>query len=122
MAFGRDVCEWGVLPVDGSVVNMPVLRRNMAYHEERFGDCRVEVTTPRGEVPMSPVLCECLRQVLWSELRNGVDEVAGVPRFVSMFDEQGLASTSEKGVEEVVAHGVEGVRWGEGKSRFECEV
>ena len=121
VAFGRDVFEWVVLPVDGSVVNMPVLRRNMEYHEERFGDCRVEVTTPRGEVPMSQVLCECLRQVLWSVLRNGVVEVAGVPRFVSMFDAQGLASTSEKGVEELVACGEVGVRWVDGKRRFDRE-
>ena len=121
VAFSRDVFEWVVLPVDGSVVNMPVLRRNMEYHEERFGDCRVEVTTPRGEVPMSQVLCECLRQVLWSVLRNGVVEVAGVPRFVSMFDAQGLASTSEKGVEELVAHGEVGVRWVDGKRRFDRE-
>lgn len=69
VAFGRDVFEWVILPVDGSVVNMPILLRNMEYHEERSGDCRVEVTTPRGEVPMSQVLCECLRQVLWSVLR-----------------------------------------------------
>ena len=121
VAFGRDVFEWVVLPVDGSVVNMPVLRRNMEYHEERFGDCRVEVTTPRGEVPMSSVLCECLRQVLWSVLRNGVVEVAGVPRFVAMFDAQGLASTSEKGVEELVAHGEVGVKWVDGKRRFDRE-
>ena len=121
VAFSRDVFEWVVLPVDGSVVNMPILRRNMEYHEERFGDCRVEVTTPRGEVPMSQVLCECLRQVLWSVLRNGVVEVAGVPRFVSMFDAQGLASTSEKGVEELVAHGEVGVRWVDGKRRFDRE-
>ena len=121
VAFGRDVFEWVVLPVDGSVVNMPVLRRNMEYHEERFGDCRVEVTTPRGEVPMSQVLCECLRQVLWSVLRNGVVEVAGVPRFVAMFDAQGLASTSEKGVEELVAHGEVGVKWVDGKRRFDRE-
>ena len=121
VAFGRDVFEWVVLPVDGSVVNMPVLRRNMEYHEERFGDCRVEVTTPRGEVPMSQVLCECLRQVLWSVLRNGVVEVAGVPRFVSMFDAQGLALTSEEGVEELVAHGEVGVRWVDGKRRFDRE-
>lgn len=121
VAFGRDVFEWVVLPVDGSVVNMPILRRNMEYHEERFGDCRVEVTTPRGEVPMSQVLCECLRQVLWSVLRNGVVEVAGVPRFVAMFDAQGLASTSEEGVEELVARGEVGVRWLEGKRRFDRE-
>ena len=121
VAFSRDVFEWVVLPVDGSVVNMPILRRNMEYHEERFGDCRVEVTTPRGEVPMSQVLCECLRQVLWSVLRNGVVEVAGVPRFVSMFDAQGLALTSEKGVEELVAHGEVGVRWVDGKRRFDRE-
>ncbi len=121
VAFSRDVFEWVVLPADGSVVNMPVLRRNMEYHEERFGDCRVEVTTPRGEVPMSQVLCECLRQVLWSVLRNGVVEVAGVPRFVAMFDAQGLASTSEKGVEELVAHGEVGVRWVDGKRRFDRE-
>ena len=121
VAFGRDVFEWVVLPADGSVVNMPVLRRNMEYHEERFGDCRVEVTTPRGEVPMSSVLCECLRQVLWSVLRNGVVEVAGVPRFVAMFDAQGLASTSEKGVEELVAHGEVGVKWVDGKRRFDRE-
>ena len=121
VAFGRDVFEWVVLPADGSVVNMPVLRRNMEYHEERFGDCRVEVTTPRGEVPMSQVLCECLRQVLWSVLRNGVVEVAGVPRFVAMFDAQGLASTSEKGVEELVACGEVGVKWVDGKRRFDRE-
>ena len=121
VAFSRDVFEWVVLPADGSVVNMPVLRRNMEYHEERFGDCRVEVTTPRGEVPMSQVLCECLRQVLWSVLRNGVVEVAGVPRFVAMFDAQGLASTSEKGVEELVAHGEVGVKWVDGKRRFDRE-
>lgn len=121
VAFGRDVFEWVVLPVDGSVVNMPVMRRNMEYHEERFGDCRVEVTTPRGEVPMSQVLCECLRQVLWSVLRNGVVEVAGVPRFVSMFDAQGLASTSEEGVEELVAHGEVKVVWVDGKRRFDRE-
>jgi len=121
VAFGRDVFEWVVLPVDGSVVNMPILRRNMEYHEERFGDCRVEVTTPRGEVPMSQVLCECLRQVLWSVLRNGVVEVAGVPRFVAMFDAQGLASTSEEGVEELVARGEVGVRWLDGKRRFDRE-
>ena len=121
VAFSRDVFEWVVLPADGSVVNMPVLRRNMEYHEERFGDCRVEVTTPRGEVPMSSVLCECLRQVLWSVLRNGVVEVAGVPRFVAMFDAQGLASTSEKGVEELVAHGEVGVKWVDGKRRFDRE-
>ena len=121
VAFGRDVFEWVVLPADGSVVNMPVLRRNMEYHEERFGDCRVEVMTPRGEVPMSQVLCECLRQVLWSVLRNGVVEVAGVPRFVAMFDAQGLASTSEKGVEELVAHGEVGVKWVDGKRRFDRE-
>ena len=121
VAFGRDVFEWVVLPADGSVVNMPVMRRNMEYHEERFGDCRVEVTTPRGEVPMSQVLCECLRQVLWSVLRNGVVEVAGVPRFVSMFDAQGLALTSEEGVEELVAHGEVGVRWVDGKRRFDRE-
>lgn len=121
VAFGRDVFEWVVLPADGSVVNMPVMRRNMEYHEERFGDCRVEVTTPRGEVPMSQVLCECLRQVLWSVLRNGVVEVAGVPRFVAMFDAQGLASTSEEGVEELVAHGEVGVKWVDGKRRFDRE-
>ena len=121
VAFSRDVFEWVVLPADGSVVNMPVLRRNMEYHEERFGDCRVEVTTPRGEVPMSQVLCECLRQVLWSVLRNGVVEVAGVPRFVAMFDAQGLASTTEKGVEELVAHGEVGVKWVDGKRRFDRE-
>ena len=121
VAFGRDVFEWVVLPVDGSVVNMPILRRNMEYHEERFGDCRVEVTTPRGEVPMSQVLRECLRQVLWSVLRNGMIEVAGVPRFVAMFDAQALASTSEEGVEELVAHGEVGVRWVDGKRRFDRE-
>ena len=121
VAFGRDVFEWVVLPVDGSVVNMPILLRNMEYHEERSGDCRVEVMTPRGEVPMSPVLCECLRQVLWSVLRNGVVEVAGVPRFVSMFDAQGLALTSEEGVEELVACGEVGVRWVDGKRRFDRE-
>ena len=121
VAFGRDVFEWVVLPADGSVVNMPILLRNMEYHEERSGDCRVEVTTPRGEVPMSPVLCECLRQVLWSVLRNGVVEVAGVPRFVTMFDAQRLASTSEKGVEELVACGEVGVRWVDGKRRFDRE-
>lgn len=121
VAFGRDVFEWVVLPADGSVVNMPVLRRNMEYHEERFGDCRVEVTTPRGEVPMSQVLCECLRQVLWSVLRNGMVEVAGVPRFVAMFDAQALALTSEEGVEELVAHGEVGVRWVDGKRRFDRE-
>ena len=121
VAFSRDVFEWVVLPADGSVVNMPVLRRNMEYHEERFGDCRVEVTTPRGEVPMSQVLCECLRQVLWSVLRNGMVEVAGVPRFVAMFDAQALASTSEKGVEELVAHGEVGVKWVDGKRRFDRE-
>ena len=121
VAFSRDVFEWVVLPVDGSVVNMPILLRNMEYHEERFGDCRVEVTTPRGEVPMSQVLCECLRQVLWSVLRNGVVEVAGVPRFVAMFDAQALASTSEEGVEELVAHGEVGVRWVDGKRRFDRE-
>ena len=121
VAFGRDVFEWVVLPADGSVVNMPILRRNMEYHEERFGDCRVEVTTPRGEVPMSSVLCECLRRVLWSVLLNGIVEVAGVPRFVSMFDAQGLASTSEKGVEELVACGEVGVRWVDGKRRFDRE-
>lgn len=121
VAFGRDVFEWVILPADGSVVNMPVMRRNMEYHEERFGDCRVEVTTPRGEVPMSQVLCECLRQVLWSVLRNGVVEVAGVPRFVAMFDAQGLASTTEKGVEELVTHGEVGVKWVDGKRRFDRE-
>ena len=121
VAFGRDVFEWVILPVDGSVVNMPILLRNMEYHEERSGDCRVEVTTPRGEVPMSQVLRECLRQVLWSVLRNGVVEVAGVPRFVAMFDAQALASTSEKGVEELVAHGEVGVRWVDGKRRFDRE-
>ena len=113
VAFGRDVFEWVVLPADGSVVNMPILLRNMEYHEERSGDCRVEVTTPRGEVPMS--------QVLWSVLRNGVVEVAGVPRFVAMFDAQGLASTSEKGVEELVACGEVGVKWVDGKRRFDRE-
>ena len=121
VAFGRDVFEWVVLPADGSVVNMPILRRNMEYHEERFGDCRVEVTTPRGEVPMSSVLCECLRRVLWSVLRNGMVEVAGVPRFVSMFDAQALASTSEEGVEELVAHGEVKVVWVDGKCRFDRE-
>ena len=121
VAFSRDVFEWVVLPADGSVVNMPILLRNMEYHEERFGDCRVEVTTPRGEVPMSQVLRECLRQVLWSVLRNGVVEVAGVPRFVAMFDAQALASTSEEGVEELVAHGEVGVRWVDGKRRFDRE-
>ena len=121
VVFGRDVFEWVILPADGSVVNMPILLRNMEYHEERFGDCRVEVTTPRGEVPMSQVLCECLRQVLWSVLRNGVIEVAGVPRFVAMFDAQRLASTSEKGVEELVAHGEVGVKWVDGKRRFDRE-
>ena len=121
VAFGRDVFEWVVLPADGSVVNMPVLRRNMEYHEERFGDCRVEVTTPRGEVPMSSVLCECLRRVLWSVLRNGMVEVAGVPRFVAMFDAQVLASTTEKGVEELVACGEVGVKWVDGKRRFDRE-
>lgn len=121
VAFGRDVFEWVVLPADGSVVNMPILLRNMEYHEERFGDCRVEVTTPRGEVPMSQVLCECLRRVLWSVLRNGVVEVAGVPRFVSMFDAQALASTSEEGVEELVAHGEVKVVWVDGKRRFDRE-
>ena len=121
VAFGRDVFEWVVLPADGSVVNMPILRRNMEYHEERFGDCRVEVTTPRGEVPMSSVLCECLRRVLWSVLCNGVVEVAGVPRFVAMFDAQGLASTTEKGVEDLVARGEVGVRWVDGKRRFDRE-
>ena len=105
VAFGRDVFEWVILPADGSVVNMPILLRNMEYHEERSGDCLVAVTTPRGEVPMSQVLRECLRQVLWSVLRNGMVEVAGVPRFVAMFDAQGLASTSEEGVEELVACG-----------------
>ena len=119
VAFGRDVFEWVILPVDGSVVNMPILLRNMEYHEERSGDCRVEVTTPRGEVPMSQVLRECLRQVLWSVLRNGVVEVAGVPRFVAMFDAQALALTSEEGVEELVAHGEVGVRWVDGKRRFD---
>ena len=121
VAFSRDVFEWVILPVDGSVVNMPILLRNMEYHEERSGDCRVEVTTPRGEVPMSQVLRECLRQVLWSVLRNGMIEVAGVPRFVAMFDAQALASTSEKGVEELVAHGEVGVRWVDGKRRFDRE-
>lgn len=121
VAFGRDVFEWVILPVDGSVVNMPILLRNMEYHEERSGDCRVEVTTPRGEVPMSQVLRECLRQVLWSVLRNGVVEVAGVPRFVAMFDAQALASTSEKGVEELVAHGEVKVVWVDGKRRFDRE-
>ena len=121
VAFGRDVFEWVVLPADGSVVNMPILRRNMEYHEERSGDCRVEVTTPRGEVPMSQVLCECLRQVLWSVLRNGMVEVAGVPRFVAMFDAQALALTSEEGVEELVACGEVGVRWVDGKRRFDRE-
>ena len=121
VAFGRDVFEWVVLPVDGSVVNMPILLRNMEYHEERFGDCRVEVTTPRGEVPMSQVLRECLRQVLWSVLRNGMVEVAGVPRFVSMFDAQALALTSEEGVEELVAHGEVKVVWVDGKRRFDRE-
>ena len=121
VAFGRDVFEWVVLPADGSVVNMPILLRNMEYHEERFGDCRVEVTTPRGEVPMSQVLCECLRQVLWSVLRNGIVEVAGVPRFVAMFDAQALALTSEEGVEELVARGEVGVKWVDGKRRFDRE-
>lgn len=121
VAFGRDVFERVVLPADGSVVNMPILRRNMEYHEERFGDCRVEVTTPRGEVPMSSVLCECLRRVLWSVLRNGMVEVAGVPRFVAMFDAQVLASTTEKGVEELVACGEVGVKWVDGKRRFDRE-
>ena len=121
VAFGRDVFEWVILPADGSVVNMPILLRNMEYHEERFGDCRVEVTTSLGEVPMSQVLCECLRQVLWSVLRNGMVEVAGVPRFVAMFDAQRLASTSEKGVEELVAHGEVGVKWVDGKRRFDRE-
>ena len=121
VVFGRDVFEWVILPADGSVVNMPILLRNMEYHEERFGDCRVEVTTPRGEVPMSSVLCECLRQVLWSVLRNGVIEVAGVPRFVAMFDAQRLASTTEKGVEKLVAHGEVGVKWVDGKRRFDRE-
>lgn len=121
VAFGRDVFEWVMLPADGSVVNMPILLRNMEYHEERSGDCWVEVTTPRGEVPMSQVLRECLRQVLWSVLRNGVVEVAGVPRFVAMFDAQALASTSEKGVEELVACGEVGVRWVDGKRRFDRE-
>ena len=121
VAFGRDVFEWVILPADGSVVNMPILLRNMEYHEERFGDCRVEVTTPRGEVPMSSVLCECLRRVLWSVLCNGVVEVAGVPRFVAMFDAQGLASTTEKGVEDLVARGEVGVRWVDGKRRFDRE-
>ena len=121
VAFSRDVFEWVVLPADGSVVNMPILLRNMEYHEERSGDCRVEVTTPRGEVPMSQVLCECLRQVLWSVLRNGVIEVAGVPRFVAMFDAQRLASTTEKGVEKLVAHGEVGVKWVDGKRRFDRE-
>ena len=121
VAFGRDVFEWVVLPADGSVVNMPILLRNMEYHEERFGDCRVEVTTSLGEVPMSQVLCECLRQVLWSVLRNGMVEVAGVPRFVSMFDAQGLASTSEEGVEKLVARGEVGVKWVDGKRRFDRE-
>ncbi|MFC2376187.1 MAG: hypothetical protein ACFNPV_11090, partial [Corynebacterium matruchotii] len=121
VAFGRDVFEWVILPADGSVVNMPILLRNMEYHEERSGDCRVEVTTPRGEVPMSQVLRECLRQVLWSVLRNGMIEVAGVPRFVAMFDAQALASTTEKGVEELVARGEVGVRWVDGKRRFDRE-
>ena len=121
VAFSRDVFEWVVLPADGSVVNMPILLRNMEYHEERSGDCRVEVTTPRGEVPMSQVLRECLRQVLWSVLRNGMVEVAGVPRFVSMFDAQGLGLTSEEGVEELVACGEVGVRWVDGKRRFDRE-
>ena len=121
VAFSRDVFEWVILPADGSVVNMPILRRNMEYHEERFGDCQVEVTTPRGEVPMSSVLCECLRQVLWSVLRNGMVEVAGVPRFVAMFDAQALASTTEKGVEELVARGEVGVKWVDGKRRFDRE-
>lgn len=121
VVFSRDVFEWVVLPADGSVVNMPVLLRNMEYHEERSGDCRVEVATPRGEVPMSQVLCECLRQVLWSVLRNGMVEVAGVPRFVAMFDAQALASTSEEGVEELVACGEVGVRWVDGKRRFDRE-
>mgnify|MGYP001642826453 FL=1 len=121
VAFGRDVFEWVILPADGSVVNMPILLRNMEYHEERFGDCRVEVTTPRGEVPMSSVLCECLRRVLWSVLCNGVVEVAGVPRFVAMFDAQRLASTTEKGVEKLVAHGEVGVKWVDGKRRFDRE-
>ena len=121
VAFSRDVFESVVLPADGSVVNMPILLRNMEYHEERFGDCRVEVTTPRGEVPMSSVLCGCLRQVLWSVLRNGVIEVAGVPRFVAMFDAQRLASTTEKGVEKLVAHGEVGVKWVDGKRRFDRE-
>ena len=121
VAFGRDVFEWVILPADGSVVNMPILLRNMEYHEERFGDCRVEVTTSLGEVPMSQVLCECLRQVLWSVLRNGMVEVAGVPRFVAMFDAQALASTTEKGVEELVARGEVGVRWVDGKRRFDRE-
>lgn len=117
VAFGRDVFEWVILPADGSVVNMPILLRNMEYHEERSGDCRVEVTTPRGEVPMSQVLRECLRQVL----RNGMVEVAGVPRFVAMFDAQGLGLTSEEGVEELVACGEVGVRWVDGKRRFDRE-
>ena len=117
VAFGRDVFEWVVLPADGSVVNMPILLRNMEYHEERSGDCWVEVTTPRGEVPMSQVLRECLRQVL----RNGMVEVAGVPRFVAMFDAQGLGLTSEEGVEELVACGEVGVRWVDGKRRFDRE-
>ena len=121
VAFSRDVFEWVVLPADGSVVNMPILLRNMEYHEERFGDCRVEVTTPRGEVPMSSVLCECLCRVLWSVLRNGMVEVAGVPRFVAMFDAQALASTTEKGVEELVARGEVGVKWVDGKRRFDRE-
>ena len=121
VAFSCDVFEWVILPADGSVVNMPILLRNMEYHEERSGDCRVEVTTPRGEVPMSSVLCECLRQVLWSVLRNGMVEVAGVPRFVAMFDAQGLALTSEEGVEELVARGEVGVRWVDGKRRFDRE-
>ena len=121
VAFSRDVFEWVILPADGSVVNMPILLRNMEYHEERSGDCRVEVTTPRGEVPMSQVLCECLRQVLWSVLRNGMVEVAGVPRFVAMFDAQALALTSEEGVEELVACGEVGVRWVDGKRRFDRE-
>ena len=117
VAFSCDVFEWVILPADGSVVNMPILLRNMEYHEERSGDCRVEVTTPRGEVPMSSVLCECLRQVLWSVLRNGMVEVAGVPRF----DAQGLALTSEEGVEELVARGEVGVRWVDGKRWFDRE-
>ena len=48
-------------------------------------------------------------------------EVAGVPRFVAMFDAQRLASTTEKGVEELVAHGEVGVKWVDGKRRFDRE-